>query len=70
MASALIDMILNERELESVKIEALNQGDFNLLDLFKQFDCQTITDVDLNDPSIQKGLLCQQDFKKCLIDIY
>ena len=65
-------MIYLDRELEIQKIELLKQADFNLMDLFKQFDSQTIIDPE-NDAfrSHQaKGQLCQQDLKKCLTDIY
>ena len=47
-----------------IKIELIKQGDFNLLDLFKQFDSQDL------DPNDIKGVLTKQNIESGLKDFY
>ena len=42
LAREFIGLIYNERELEMAKIELVKCADFNVLDLFKQFDASSL----------------------------
>ena len=64
LARELIGLIYAERELERAKIELIKCADFNMLDLFKQFDASSLPGT------MVKVELTKQDFQVACRDYY